>query len=70
MLVAPSEVNVGGVYMPPLLLSFIFGLLITYFVAQLLNRYEMSRYFAAPHLVFVAFAVIFTCLLDSFVFVG
>ncbi|GAB6038593.1 hypothetical protein JCM15519_31520 [Fundidesulfovibrio butyratiphilus] len=70
MLLAPSEVNIGGVYIPPLLLSFIFGLLITYFVAQLLNRHGMSRYFAAPHLVFVAFVVVFTCLLDSFVFMG
>ena len=47
MLAAPCEVNIGGIYMPPLLVSGVLGLLLTYGVVKKLTRLRWSRYFAA-----------------------
>lgn len=58
----PSEFNIGGVYMPPLLIAALFGTIAAVATVRLLNRYRLSRYFFYPPLVFVALAVIFTVL--------
>lgn len=70
MLVAPREVALGGVYMPPLLVSGIAGLLLAYYTARLLTKFRLSRYFAAPSLVFVSLVVIYTGLIETFLIVG
>jgi hypothetical protein len=56
----PSEFNIGGVYLPPLLVAGCLGVLLAYWSARLLNRDRLSRYFFYPPLVFVAMAVIYT----------
>jgi hypothetical protein len=70
MLSAPSEVNIGGVYFPPLFLAGGLGLLTTYLVVKLLTRFRLSRYFASPPLVFLALMVIFSGLIETFFIVG
>ena len=62
----PSEVSIGGVYFPPLLLAGIVGMILAWLTAILLNRYRLSRFFAYPPVVFIALAVIFTGLIGTF----
>jgi len=70
MLSAPCEVNIGGVYLPPLLVSGCLGLPITYLVVKFLTRFRISRFFAAPPLVFLALVFIVSGLLETLFFVG
>jgi hypothetical protein len=61
----PTEFAIGGVYIPPLLIAALLGTVVAVVVAQLLNRYRLSRYFFYPPLVFVALTVIFTVLVGA-----
>ncbi len=65
----PSEFALGGVYMPPLLVASLFGLLAATITARLLNRYRLSRHFFYPPLVFVALMIIYTIAIGAF-FIG
>ena len=62
----PSEVAIGGVYFPPLLLASILGVTAAVLTAFLLNRYRLSRFFYYPPVVFLALAVIYTGLIGTF----
>ncbi len=62
----PSEVAVGGVYMPPLLAAAIIGAVLAVITAYLLNRTRLSGHFFYPPLVFVAMAVIYTVVIGTF----
>lgn len=66
MQLIPCEFAIGGVYFPPLLIASILGVMATMPTVQLLNRYRLSRIFFYPPLVFLALAVIFTCLIGTF----
>ena len=61
----PSEFNIGGVYLPPLIIAAIIGTIAALAIARLLNRYRLSRYFFYPPLVFFALAVIFTVIVGT-----
>ena len=63
----PHEFAIGGVYLPPLLVASLFGVIATLVTAQLLNRYRLSRYFFYPPLVFLALMVIYTLLIGTFI---
>ena len=63
----PKEFNIGGVFMPPLLVAGFLGLIAAIVTAHLLNRYRLSRYFFYPPLVFIAFTIIYTVLIGTFV---
>jgi hypothetical protein len=63
--IMPHEFAIGGVYMPPLLVAGLSGVIAAVATARLLNRYRLSRYFFYPPLVFVALAVIFTVLFGT-----
>ena len=63
----PSELAVGGVFFPPLLIAAVLGTAAAALTAVLLNRYRLSRYFYHPPLVFLALAVIYTGLLGTFI---
>jgi len=63
----PHEIAIGGVYMPPLLIASLLGVMAAALTARQLNRYRLSRYFFYPPLVFVAMAIIFTVLIGTFV---
>jgi hypothetical protein len=56
----PYEFAIGGVYMPPLLVAAMLGLLTALATARLLNRFRFSKYFFYPPLVLLALMVIYT----------
>ena len=63
----PAEFSIGGVYMPPLLIASILGIITAVMVARLLNTYHLSRYFFYPPLVFVAMVMIFTVIYGALI---
>ena len=67
MLPIPHEFAIGGIFMPPLLIASILGLLGAVAMAMLLNRFRLSRYFFYPPLVLVSLAVINTVVIGTFV---
>jgi len=67
MMPTPQEFAIGGVYLPPLLVASLFGVIAALVTAQLLNRYRLSRYFFYPPLVFLALMVIYTLLIGAFI---
>jgi len=62
----PSEVAIGGVYFPPLLLASAIGISLAALTAFALNRYRLSRFFWYPPLVFLALTVIYTGFIGTF----
>ena len=66
MQIIPSEFTVGGIYMPPLLVAALIGMVAASLTARLLNRYRLSRFFYYPPVVFVGLVVIYTCLVGTF----
>ena len=62
----PSEFAMGGVFMPPMLIAAILGLIGAVVTARLLNRYRLSKYFFYPPLVFLALTVIYTIFFGTF----
>ncbi|MBW2477272.1 MAG: DUF1656 domain-containing protein [Deltaproteobacteria bacterium] len=67
MIPTPHELNIGGIYLPPLLVAALLGVILTVFTVLVLNRYRISRYFYKPELVFIALLVIYTILIGTFV---
>jgi hypothetical protein len=63
----PIEFAIGDVYFPPLLIAAILGVILAWLTAKQLNRYRLSRFFFYPPLVLLAFAVIYTVLIGTFV---
>ena len=63
----PSEFAIGGVYMPPLLIACLLGVIAATFTVRLLNRYRLSNYFFYPPLVFLALMIIYSVLFGTFV---
>jgi hypothetical protein len=63
----PHEVDLSGVFLPPLLPGSLLGLVATWLTVRLLNRYRLSRFFYYPPLVLVALTVIYTSLISIFV---
>lgn len=63
----PSEVDLWGVYVPPLLIAGLLGLVAASLVARALNRFRLARHFFYPPLVFVSLVVVFTVLFATFV---
>jgi len=63
----PSEFAIGGVYMPPLLVACLLGVIAAAFTVRLLNRYRLSKYFFYPPLVFLALMIIYSVLFGTFV---
>ena len=63
----PHEFAIGGVYMPPLLVASILGVIITVMTVHVLNRYRLSRYFFYPPLVSLSMMVIYTVFIGTFI---
>ncbi|MGD9354489.1 MAG: DUF1656 domain-containing protein [Desulfobacterales bacterium] len=63
----PHEFAIGEVFMPPLLVASLLGLLAAVVTANLLNRYRLSRFFFYPPLVFLALMIIYTVLIGTFI---
>lgn len=63
----PQEIDIGGVYLPPLLIVGLLSIALAWLTADVLNRYRLSRFFAAPPIVFVAMVALYGVLLGTFV---
>ncbi len=63
----PHEFAIGGVYLPPLLVASMFGIIAAMVTTRQLNRYRLSRYFFYPPLVSLAFMIIYTVLIGTFI---
>jgi hypothetical protein len=63
----PSEFDIGGVFLPPLLVAATLALVATALTAVALNRYRLSRWFFYPPLVYLAMLVIYTVLIGTFI---
>jgi hypothetical protein len=61
----PRELAIGEVYLPPLLIASVLGMMAALVTARLLNHYQLSKYFFHPPLVFVLLAVIYTVLIGT-----
>jgi hypothetical protein len=62
----PSEISLGGVYLPPMLLAGLLGSAAAWVSTLLLNRYRLSRFFAYPPLVLLALAVLYTLAIGTY----
>ena len=62
----PVEFAIGGVYLPPLVITAMLGILLAWLTAKLLNRFRLSRFFLYPPLVLLALTVIYTVILGTF----
>ncbi len=63
----PSEVQILGVYFPPLSVAIVIGLLCAMVVSQLLNRTGLSRFFWHPPLANAALWLLATALIALFI---
>jgi hypothetical protein len=64
----PHEIAISGIYMPPLFVDALIGIVLAIIAAKILNKYRLSKYFFYPPLVFVAMVVIFTVLVEGILF--
>ena len=65
----PHEFAIGGVYLPPLLIAALLGVVAVTATARLLDRLRLSRFFAHPPLVLGSLCVLYTLLIGTF-FIG
>jgi hypothetical protein len=60
----PHELSISGIYMPPLFVAALIGIVMAIIAAKLLNKYRLSKYLFYPPLVFVSMVVIFTVFVE------
>ena len=65
--IVPSEVSVSWLYLPPVLIVVILGILGGWIIGRVLNRTRLSRFFWHPPLAMLAFAAIVGSLVGLFV---
>ena len=63
----PHEFAIGGVYLAPLLVAALFGVIAAVVTARLLDRYRLSRYIYSPPLVLLALMILYTVLIGTFI---
>jgi hypothetical protein len=63
----PSEVQILGVYFPPLFVAIVAGLLCAMLVTKLLNQTGLSRFFWHPPLANAALWLLATALIGLFI---
>ena len=68
MLPVPHEYAIGGIYLSPLFMAFLFGLLLANITARAMNRYQLTQYFIYPPIILVSLTVIYTVLIGTFMF--
>lgn len=66
MSVYPHEISIRGIYIEPYFAAAVLGVAMAWIAAALMNRFRLTRFFIYPPLIFVAMAVIFTCLVGTF----
>lgn len=63
----PHEIDIGGVYLPPLLVVGVLSVALAWLTSDALNRWRISRFFSAPPIVFLAIVALYGVLLGTFV---
>jgi hypothetical protein len=63
----PHEFAIGGVYVPPMLVAALFGIIAALLTTRLLNRKRLTKYFFYPPLVSLALMVIYTVFIGTFI---
>ena len=63
----PHEFVIGGVYIPPMLVAALFGIVGALATTRLLNRYRLSKYFFYPPLVSLALMILYTLFIGTFI---
>jgi hypothetical protein len=66
LLPIPAEVEIFGVYWPPLLLAVILGTIAMVVTIRLLNRHRLSRFFVLPEFVMLAMIALYTVAIGTF----
>ena len=66
LLPIPAEVDIFGVYWPPLLLAVILGTIAMVVTIRLLNRHRLSRFFVLPEFVMLAMIALYTIIIGTF----
>ena len=64
----PNDISLMGVYIPPLLAAWLFGMLAASLTAQAISHYGLGQKFSNPPLTFLGLVVIYTVVLGSTVF--
>ena len=64
---APSEVQILGLYFPPLFVAIAAGLVVATLVARVLNQSGLSRFFWHPPLANAALWLLATALIGYFI---
>lgn len=63
----PHEFVISGVYMSPWLIASLFGGMSALLTTNLLNRFNLSKYFFYPPLVLLALMIIYSILIGTFI---
>lgn len=66
LLPIPAEVDIFGVYWPPLLLAVILGTIAMVVTVRLFNRHRLSRFFTLPEFVMLAMIALYTVIIGTF----
>lgn len=61
----PKELDIFGVYVPPILIVAIGALFAAWAASLLLNRLRLWRYFANPQIAFLSIIVLFFAAFDA-----
>ena len=64
----PSDVVLGDVYFPPLLVAVIMALVLSSFTTQYMNTRGWNAWFVNAPLVFISLVIIYTVILGSTLF--
>ena len=62
----PTDVDIYGVFWPPLLVVFIVSFLAMHLTVYLLNRTRLSRFFMFPMVVMAAITTIYVMFIGTF----
>ena len=62
----PIEQSIGGIYFSPILSASLFGMILAWFIARLMNHFRLTRYVWHPPLFLLALMVICTGLVGRF----
>ena len=63
----PAEVEIFGIYWPPLLLAATLGTVLMVVTVYFLNHHRLSRFFMFPEAVMLALAAIYTVIIGTWI---
>lgn len=69
MFPVPSEFTIAEVYLPPILVAMVLGVIAAVITSRWMNRRRLSRHLVYPSLVFLSITTIYTVVIGT-VFIG